>query len=171
MSKIDIQRFIKSIKKRRSGAQDVEVMYPAREWAIGIGAVLIMFLLGGFMSQQLYMRIQQSTEVTPVVTTPSVPYQAAVVEEALRVFALRQEQYNTYATNRVAPAEPVESVEDAVTNTDVVPGSTQGSSDSDSEVVDQSDTAAPTSTSSVDSIIDPIVSPDTLPAPVNGGGQ
>ncbi|MFM2424050.1 MAG: hypothetical protein RLZZ70_439 [Candidatus Parcubacteria bacterium] len=109
----DILRLLKSVMQHRRGARDVEMMYPAREWYLGLGGVLVMLIIGALLSYQAYERIQVISSAVPTVLAPSVPYEAAVVEEAIGFFSEKQRKYESYKGSTIINDNVVNPVAEA----------------------------------------------------------
>lgn len=103
----DITKMVKQIIKREKGAVDVEIIHPAREWMRGLGLVLVGLVLGSWFCINLYSNQYKKITEELITTESVVPYNAVVVEEALKLFKLREEKFsaiiNDVKTNDVAP--------------------------------------------------------------------
>jgi hypothetical protein len=79
---IDIKSIVKTIMRRNRGLQDPQLIYPARDWAIGmVGALVIVCgaLVFSVIQYQSYTNLSLDEEM--VLTM--VPYRTAQVEQAL----------------------------------------------------------------------------------------
>lgn len=79
-----------------------DIMHPRREWAVGLGASLI--LLAGVTGLSFYLYTVSSTtpELTDEQVDTVVPYRASVVEAALIEYRVRAEQYQGMIQSRAA---------------------------------------------------------------------
>jgi hypothetical protein len=147
----DLLRMVKSVLQHRRGARDVEMMYPAREWGIGLIGGILMLVIGGFLSYQAYERIQATSNAVPAVVTPAVPYEAATIEKAIHFFSDKQKQYEALKGGTRVPED-----------TPVFPLAT-----STTEVVSNVDTLAtttPVTEAATTDSTQPAVAPTTTPA-------
>jgi len=99
----------------RSGVVHVNQLHPERDWAIGIlvGVVVAISIVGWSGYTYLANRDGGTTEID--ITIPNPTYQAALIDEALAIFATKAVNLST----TVAPFEsPVEAIPVAIIPTE-----------------------------------------------------
>lgn len=79
---IDIKHIAKTITRKKQGLQDPQLIYPERDWAIGVVGTLVVILAAlGFSVWQYQSYTDMSHD--EAVESTMVPYRAAQVEQAL----------------------------------------------------------------------------------------
>ena len=104
---IDIQKIVKTITRKNRGLQDPQLIYPARDWAIGmVGTLAVVCGALGFSvwQYQSYTNLSLDEEVV----LSMIPYKTTQVEEAL----VRYRQLVTIHDEIVTKAEIIISTED-----------------------------------------------------------
>jgi len=79
---IDIKNIVKTIARKKQGLQDPQLIYPARDWAIGmVGTLGIVCFAVAFCVIQYHSYTNMSLDEEVILTM--VPYRTAQVEKAL----------------------------------------------------------------------------------------
>ncbi len=104
----DIRKMVEHVIRRQRGVTDSEPMDPAREWVTGIFVTLLFVCVGGVVSYRYYSSTIAWEASMDTVVSPTVPYNAARVEEALSWYEAREEKYSELRGD--GPAEPVTSI-------------------------------------------------------------
>jgi hypothetical protein len=106
ITKADIVQMVKRVHRESRGLPPRRLIYPAREWAIGvvltIGIILIVCAVSGYT--YLYLTDIQ-TRIEPVTPT-TVRYQEQTVARALELYELRADRFAVLQPT--APAAPLE---------------------------------------------------------------
>lgn len=108
IQKRDILKMIKAVHRHSHGRQNRRLIYPAREWGIGLLLAAVGLVVGvvyGAYTYNTYNMIEETLEEPQVKT---VRYQATQVERALEIYDARQ---------AASAALPVVVVSDAATST------------------------------------------------------
>jgi len=115
----DIRKMVEHVIRRQQGVADREPMDPAREWLTGITITALFVCVGGLVSYQYYSTTIAFEVVMTDMSTPSVPYSAVRVEEALTWYEARAERYGQL--RGTLPTEPVTSIIVPVVEAEVAP--------------------------------------------------
>lgn len=136
-----IKQMTKKLFKASAGSSHVKTLHPKRDWLIGIGIAVCIVI--GITTWNGYTYLENrdggSTDVEVEIANPR--YQAALVEEALGVFATKATDFATIADGAPSlPASPASNPEAAVAT------STPTNQPADETVDNQTDDAAPATT-------------------------
>ncbi len=122
-----IKQMVEHVARRSRGVEDRELMYPMREWALGMAIATAVVLVGALVSYHFYSEAIDlaGTRVTPV--APDVPYDAQKISDAIHKYQDKDKIYqsivnNTEVTPPVVPAVQNEVEEESdVSDEAVVP--------------------------------------------------
>ncbi len=122
---IDIQKITKTIMRKNRGLQDPQLIYPARDWAIGMmGTLVIVCVAVGYSVLQYRSYTNLSLDEEVVLTM--IPYRTALVEQALVRYRALSATHNEIIsdTSRIVAEEVLEEevVEDLEVDTDATGG-------------------------------------------------
>jgi hypothetical protein len=123
---------VRKVLKHSQGLHDPKIMHPEREWLIGLGLALIIFVCSAYGSIYTYWKnknIAASNDVT--VTDDAVVYRESVVKEALSRFDKRNKEREALMATfpgapTPAPAVATSSIEQGSTTVAKVASSTGG---------------------------------------------
>ncbi len=94
IEKKDILAMVRHVTRHSRGVRDPQIVHPMREWITGVGVVLIGVAVGGLYSFVVYNRTLSDQSEQPLAPIVAVPYQAAIVEQALTEYGARRVQYD-----------------------------------------------------------------------------
>jgi hypothetical protein len=118
----DITKMVHHIARRNRGVADPQIMHPMREWIIGIGVTSAGIFGGAVLAASLYSYYSAKKDATVSMAETVVPYNAAVVDQALRDYRLKQSAYEAvsgvYTTELVATTTEESSDAGNATTTD-----------------------------------------------------
>lgn len=119
---IDIKKITKTIMRKNRGLQDPQLIYPARDWAIGMmGTLVIVCVAVGYSVLQYRSYTNLSLDEEVVLTM--IPYRTALVEQALvryRALSATHNEIISATSNVVIEAEDtVKENEDVVKDPEV----------------------------------------------------
>lgn len=106
---IDIKKIAKTISRKNRGLQDPQLIYPARDWALGmVGTLLLIVLAVAFTTWQYHSYTNLSLDEEVVLAM--VPYRTEQVEQALVRFRTLSLVHNEIisATSTVSVNEDAE---------------------------------------------------------------
>jgi hypothetical protein len=90
----NIKQMVSHILRRQRGVPDREAIDPGREWGLGVLATVILVVIGGLVSYGLYLNtisLEVDANQMPAV---AIPYNAAVVDQAVLTFRARAEAFD-----------------------------------------------------------------------------
>lgn len=90
----DIKKMVAHIMRRDKGIADPQLMHPTREWFIGLGIATLIVLLGSWFCWFIYSSYAQTIVSELPVSEPVVPYQAASIAEAIKIFESKQIKFS-----------------------------------------------------------------------------
>jgi hypothetical protein len=100
----DIKQMVTHILRRQRGVPNREPMDPGREWILGVFATVILVVLGGAISYGFYLNTISLEVDIDRVPAVAIPYNAAVVDQAVLEFQARADAYG--AIRGVGDPEP-----------------------------------------------------------------
>jgi len=127
IKKRDILKMVQAVHRQNQGGRNRRLIYPAREWGIGLFITAVLFVAGiayAVYTFNTYNMIEDTID-PPVVET--VRYQAAAVERALETYNSRRLQATALSVVPALPSEPatstaaIEEVATSTTSTSSVP--------------------------------------------------
>lgn len=83
---------LKKLERQKKGLSDPRIMHPEREWAIGIVAMILVFLGSAYWSSQVYLKNRNVTSAE-VPTDEVVVYKEGIVTDVLKRFEKNDETY------------------------------------------------------------------------------
>lgn len=89
---IDIKSIVKTISRKQRGLEDPRLVYPMRDWVIGvIGSLVIIFgtLLFSIFDYKSYTNLSPDDEIILAM----IPYHTDQVEEAITKYQVRAKAY------------------------------------------------------------------------------
>jgi hypothetical protein len=96
---------LKKLERQKKGLSDPRIMHPEREWAIGIVAMILVFLGSAYWSSQVYLKNRNVTSAE-VPTDEVVVYKEGIVTDVLKRFEKSDETYRQL-TQGIAVVEDV----------------------------------------------------------------
>lgn len=109
INKDKFTKLTKQITRSNSGAHNLQIMHPTRDWTIGLVVGLVIFIVSVTWSSQTYLKYrvvsvgEHNTEQTEIVV-----YRESLVKDTLAEFAAREEQYRSLTeTASAANVTPV----------------------------------------------------------------
>ncbi len=90
----DITKMVAHIIRRDKGIADPQLMHPTREWFIGLGITTLIVLFGSWFCWYIYSVYSQTISSELSVNEPVVPYQAASIAEAIKIYEGKQLKYS-----------------------------------------------------------------------------
>ena len=90
----DIKKMVAHIMRRDKGIADPQLMHPTREWFIGLGMATLIVLLGSWFCWYIYSSYVQTIVSELSVSEPVVPYQAASIAEAIKIYESKQIKFS-----------------------------------------------------------------------------
>lgn len=94
-----------SLTHRDQVAREVELVFPLREWAVGLGVTALFLVFGGVYSVWIFHDVKADAAMVTVTEVP-VPYNAAVAAQAIAVLTAREASL-ALLVGTVDPALPV----------------------------------------------------------------
>lgn len=114
ITKHDILKMVKRVYRESQGLPPRRLIYPTREWAIGILVTCILVLVAGAGSAYGYVYLSElGLRIQPVEPT-TVRYQDTTVERVLELYELRANRFSELTGEVSVVAPPVT---DAATST------------------------------------------------------
>jgi hypothetical protein len=102
------KELIKKLDRQKKGLSDPRIMHPEREWAIGLGAMVVVFLLSAYWSSQMYLKNRDVTSVE-LSSDETVTYREAIVRDVLQRFQGRKNTYSQLTGDtRTTQETPIE---------------------------------------------------------------
>ncbi len=95
--KKQIAQIAKNILRSQKGVRNHQLMHPSREWFIGLGIATKIFVITLVWSAYTYMQHtnENITLEAPAEEQPVV-YRESLVNSALELFSVREQQYNDF---------------------------------------------------------------------------
>ena len=90
----DITKMVAHIIRRDNGIADPQLMHPTREWFIGLSITTLIVLLGSWFCFYIYTHYAQTIDASMTVSEPVVPYQAATISEAIKIYETKQLKFS-----------------------------------------------------------------------------
>ena len=90
----DITKMVAHIIRRDKGIADSQIMHPTREWFIGLGVAVLIVLLGSWFCWYIYSEYSRTIDSALSVTEPVIPYQAATIAEAIKIYETKQLKFS-----------------------------------------------------------------------------
>lgn len=91
---------LKKLERQKKGLSDPRIMHPQREWAIGIVAMIVVFLGSAYWSSQVYIKNRNVTS-TEVLADEVVVYKEGIVTDVLNRFKENNETYRQLTQGKV----------------------------------------------------------------------
>lgn len=89
----DVTKMVSHIIRRDKGIADTQLMHPTREWFIGLGITMLIVLLGSWFCWYIYNEYSQTINTPLTVSESVVPYQAATIAEAIKIYETKQSKF------------------------------------------------------------------------------
>jgi len=125
ITKADIIQMVKRIHRESHGLPPRRLMYPAREWAIGVVLTLVVIAVICVLSGIAYLYLSDIAERVEPVTPTTVRYDENAVARALELYELRaQRSANLGATAPALPplrTTPPDTATSSATSSSVLP--------------------------------------------------
>ncbi len=113
---LDLKKMTNAILRHERGETEREVMSPEREWVLGIAMTAVFVLIGMFVSYRLYI-IDPIADLTVDPASPTVQYNAGMVEAVEQMYQNRAKQFNQWRDSATASVELTESETDVPVET------------------------------------------------------
>lgn len=118
--KVDILRMVKNVYRHSRGLPPRRLIYPAREWGLGLCATALLLVGVSVASAYLYTTLNNIEETIQPANVATVRYQSTAVEQALDRYADRERAFA--ALQAAAPASiPSVTTSTATTSETAVP--------------------------------------------------
>jgi len=156
-----LSKFARAVFAKKVTTSRNRLVHPERDWLIGV--LIGVGILIGVMAWSAYMYISnRSGEANEAdVTANATPtYRASVVEEALRLFADRAEQFSVLSAQTNATVPPPTPAEIAVTNATTTNSTTTEAGTGSNTNTTQPDTAPATTSPAEDQEMNDPISQD-----------
>jgi hypothetical protein len=105
ISKADILKMVKDVYRQGQGGPRRRLIYPAREWGIGVFLTALCFVVVSVASGVVYLRLNSIEDTIVPVAVSTVRYQEADVQSALAAYEERGVQFEMFSPS-VLPAPP-----------------------------------------------------------------
>ena len=86
----DITKMVAHVIRRDKGIADPQLMHPTREWFTGLAIATLIVLFGSWFCFYTYTLYTKTINTELPVSESSVPYQAATIAEAVRIYEAKQ---------------------------------------------------------------------------------
>lgn len=148
----EITKIAKKILNSNKQLKNPQLMYPEREWSIGMVVSIFIFVGTAYWSANTYSAYQNISTNQVDDSQTNVSYRDTLVKAALEKFSLRHNEYNLLIGVTNQPTQ----IEETVTEVEVVETDTNASSISaleetiadDTTIINESETVADENTSS-----------------------
>ena len=94
----DIKNMVAHIIRRDKGIADPQLMHPTREWFVGLFIAFVIVVCGSWFCVYIFSTYRDKMNTPVVVTEPAVPYQAARIAEAIKIFEAKQRTFSEILT-------------------------------------------------------------------------
>jgi hypothetical protein len=95
-----IKLLVKKLFKKREVLRDPQLMHPEREWAIGLGIALLLFILAAAISVYTYFKNQSINVEVNGDTATEVVYRESLVDEVLATISNREQTLQSLKTDK-----------------------------------------------------------------------
>ncbi len=111
----DISKMVKKILKSKKSVKDTDLMHPNRDWFLGLATFAVAVTLGGIFCYTQYVGYQSKKLEIITVTERPVPYQAATVGDAIKLYEAKQNIVSDITDN--IPTQDTEVTNDVSSST------------------------------------------------------
>ncbi len=118
----DITKMVGHIIRRDKGIADPQLMHPTREWFFGLGITTLIVFFGSWFCLDLYTQYSHIIHTPVIVSESAVPYQAATIAEAIKIFETKQLKFSEILGTTPEEIE-VSTPSELIIETEIMPAS------------------------------------------------